>query len=97
MLSPPAPHAHPVARRKRTAFSSTRIIPSLQRHETMLFGDALNPVPCQSHKNHVGMLDESNEEERKESQSSAGTSEEERGESQSSAGTSQESAVPKKN
>ncbi|KAL0632546.1 hypothetical protein Q9L58_008567 [Maublancomyces gigas] len=72
------PHPPPVARRRRTAFSSTRIIPTLRRHETMLFGDALNPVPCQSQENH----DESSEEE-----------EEERGGTQSSAGTSQESVA----
>lgn len=61
----------PVARRKRTPYSSTRIIPTFKRHETMLFGDALNPVLCQSEHNYV---EESRE--RKDTQSSAGTSEE---------------------
>lgn len=61
----------PVARRKRTPYSSTRVIPTFKRHETMLFGDALNPVPCQSQHNHA---EES--EERKDTQSGAGTSEE---------------------
>ncbi|KAL0640669.1 hypothetical protein Q9L58_000340 [Maublancomyces gigas] len=69
-------------RRKRAAYSSSRVIPSLRRHETMLFGDALNPVACQSQDNYAsafqGMLDESSDEERRRgsqsSCSSAGTS-----------------------
>lgn len=89
--SPPASpipfHAHHHApqqqqRRKRAAYSSSRVIPSLRRHETMLFGDALNPVACQSQDNYSsafqGMLDESSDEERRRgsqsSCSSAGTS-----------------------
>jgi len=35
---------------RRRKYCSTRVIPSLQRHETMLFG-SLQPVACQSQEN----------------------------------------------
>lgn len=58
-LSPPISYQSP---RRRAAYSSARVIPSLRRHETMLFGDALNPVPCQSRDNYAtafrGITDE---------------------------------------
>lgn len=49
-LSPPMSYQSP---RRRVAYSSARVIPSLRRHETMLFGSALNPVPCQSRNNYA--------------------------------------------
>lgn len=84
MHSIPQQQQHGPQRRKRAAYSSNRIIPSLRRHETMLFGDPLKPVACQSQDNYAafaGMVDESSDEERRRgSQSSC-----------SSVGTSQES------
>ncbi|KAH0605617.1 uncharacterized protein H6S33_004839 [Morchella sextelata] len=48
---PPGQQQQQPSRRKRAAFSSGRVIPSLRRHETMLFGDPLKTVPCQSQDN----------------------------------------------
>lgn len=50
ILNFPTPSSCPRAAGRRRKYCSTRVIPSLRRHETMLFG-SLKPVACQSQEN----------------------------------------------